>query len=110
VTCELTVTDCLGNTVELHHTNWQRHLGRHPEMAAYHALVARTLEAPDQVVADPRAPGEAHFYRRDRGAGRTTQRLLRVVVTYNTRGGPGAVKTAHFVRAIQPKGRVLWKR
>ena len=110
MTCAFTVQDCLGQTVILEHPNWQRHLRRHPEMAAHHGLVSRTLEQPDLVIKDPRAVDAVHFYRRDRALGRTTRRWLRVAVSYAGSSGHGVVTTAHFVRAILPKGQTLWSR
>jgi hypothetical protein len=105
------VTDCIGLAVHLHHDNWQQHiLTAHPEMGPYHEAVAAVLRDPELIIEDPRNPNDAHYYRLGLGQGRYTKQWLRVVVAHSTDGSSGAVKTAHFIRAVRPRGRSIWTR
>lgn len=108
MTCELTVADCFGRQVDLHHQNWENHLRRHPGMRQHHGKLARVLSDPAHIIEDAIAFYEVHFYRRhyDPSAGRS--RWLHVVVIYEGGGSSGAIKSAYFVDGVKPKGRQLW--
>lgn len=108
MTCELAVADFAGRTVDLHHRNWQKHLTRHPDMEQQHGRLPRVLQEPEQHIYDANTFFEEHFYRKyyDPFTGR--KRWLHVVVAYEGGGRQGAIKSAHFVDTLKPKGQVLW--
>jgi hypothetical protein len=81
VTCQLTVTDCFGNAVQLEHSNWQKHLTKRPELAAHHDHLGHTLSAPALVIEATR-DGHYHFYRRHFPTLQLRTLWLRVVVAY----------------------------
>jgi hypothetical protein len=108
VTCQLTVTDCFGNTVRLDHSNWKKHLPRHPEIEPYHDDLPTVLSDPEFVIIDPKTQA-AHFNRPGLGRGRYASLYLRVVVQYYGASG-GKIVSAYFTDALSPKGTVLWNR
>jgi len=62
LSCELDVVDCFGNTVHLDHSNWEKHLDRHPDVVPYHDQLPLVLQVP-QIVVKAEVDGAYHFYR-----------------------------------------------
>jgi hypothetical protein len=103
MTCELTVQDYQGRTITLDHTNWQKHLPRHPEVAPYHAALPTVLADPDLVM--EMADGAWHYYRGGLLAGRHARCYLKVVVESSGAAG-WKLKTAYIASATKPMGTI----
>ena len=106
---ELRVTDIFGREVSLDHSNWVKHLSRHPEAAPYHGRLAEVLTDPD-VVIEAAWDGHYHFYRRGITEGRFRNMYLRVVVEYIGDGSWGKIKTAWISSTVDTEGIVRWMR
>jgi hypothetical protein len=105
VTCQLTVTDCFGNAVQLEHSNWQKHLTKRPELAAHHDHLGHTLSAPALVIEATR-DGHYHFYRRHFPTLQLRTLWLRVVVAYYPT--EGKIQTAWLSTRVDRRGVQRW--
>ena len=80
--------DSLGRTVRLPEERWQHIIDGHPYMAPFHAEVLRAVEAPTDLIEQPRS-GQDWFYLRDSGP----SRWLKVVVAFDE-DSVGSIRTA----------------
>ena len=68
LTCGFICRDYAGRTIELQHSNWEKHQPRHPEVVAYHNELRLVVELPDAVIET--ADEQRHYYRRGLGVGK----------------------------------------
>jgi hypothetical protein len=87
--------DPLGRTVQLAEERWQHIIDGHPYMTPFRTDVLRAVEAPTDLIEQPR-PGQDWFYLR--GAG--PSRWLKVVVAFDE-DSVGSIRTA-FPRRSKP--------
>jgi hypothetical protein len=111
VSCELEVTDCFGRTVQLDHSNWQKHLAtkRHLEVIPYHDQLSMVVADPDFVVEDP-VTGAYHFYRLGLTTGRYARHYVKVVVEYYDSGSIGKMKSWRLPTSVDVEGQLVWMR
>jgi hypothetical protein len=89
--------------VNLDHSNWQKHLTRHPEVVAYHDKLMTVLTDPD-VVIEANRDGHFHFYRSGLTDGPYRRLYIRVVVEYYGDKTWGTVKTAILASTVDVPG------
>lgn len=105
MSCDLIVRDCFGREVILEHSNWEKHLSRHPEVADYHDSFPLVLRDPNLVI-EAAPGGQHHFYRQGIGAGRYHDFSLRLVV--GEYAGVFKVATWWFTSELRTRGRVIY--
>ena len=91
----------------LDHTNWQKHLSRHPEIVPHLAQLPTVLAQPDLVIEAAR-DGSYYYYRGGIGTGRFHHAWLLVIVTRF--GRQNKVVSWRFVFQIQTQGVRRWPR
>ena len=89
--------------MRLDHSNWVKHIPRHPEVEPYHDRIAEVLTDPDIVVESPDSR-HYHFYRLGIGGGRFRNVYLHVIVMYMEDGSRGKVKTVYFTSTPDVRG------
>jgi hypothetical protein len=87
--------DPCGRTVYLVEERWQHIVDGHPYMVPFRLEVFRAVEAPTDLIEQPR-PGQDWFYLRDAGP----SRWLKVVVAFDE-DSVGSIRTA-FPRRSKP--------
>lgn len=104
LTCGFVGTDYAGRIIELEHSNWEKHVPRHPEFVQFHDEIEVTVREPD-VVTEPDET-QRHYYRRGHWLVTPRELYIRVVVGTSN----GKIRTAHFIRSIDTHARIVYLR
>ena len=86
--------------MRLHHSNWERHKPKRPEVVPYHDDIASVLGAPNVVV---ESGGRRHYYRRGIGREIYENLYLRVIVGI----GDDTIRTVYFCKSVDRDGLVV---
>jgi hypothetical protein len=105
VTCQLSLRDRFGHTIQLDHANWQKHLRRHSEVEPYHDDLATVLADPHLVYEMP--DGSWHFYRLGLTRGKYANCYLKVIVVEFAAEG-WKIVTAYLMNEVRPVGALRW--